>query len=259
MSYEAFGELLARNGQKLQDFMQDYQTKGIDRTIYGKIKIIDWEAFANEVFGKGFDRSSQEYLDAYSAYVDSMIAMQDQETANIQKAMDQMKNILSSKVNSKVNVSYIQHAFEQAEIPDALSKIAKRYGVDLRDGILTINSQTNIPGLVQAIATEAQKAGVLLPEQLAELTDAVADMIKKIIELIQNGISGNLSRAGANELVNWANDHGIEASFIETADGLKLTAQSMTEVYDAMKGVDSLQAQSLLPNIIEANDQYNHQ
>ena len=51
-------------------------------------------------------------------------------------------------------------------------------------------------------------------------------------------------------------DEKLDLQFGETAEGLQLTADSMGLVYERMKEVDSLQAHSLLPYIMESNGSY---
>jgi len=63
--------------------------------------------------------------------------------------------------------------------------------------LLTLETGVNIPGLIAAVANEAAEAGTLLPDQLALLADAVADMLSDITNLITGGIGGSLSNQEA--------------------------------------------------------------
>ena len=260
MTYDAFATILTRYGISLQSVLANAENYGVIRTGYGKIAITNFNKFQEKLgqyFNGVIDKTSQEYLEAYSSYVDSQVSSINQSQTNLNSAFDQIKSITEAKAGEALNVAYVEAAFDAKGQKETLTAIATRYGAVLKDGLLQLTDFTDIPGLVNAIGQEAQEAGILIPEQLGELSDAISDMLNQITSLIRNGIEGNLSNAGAAQLQQWATKQKIgDLDFNETADGLKLTAKSMADVYVGMKSIDKFQAQSLLSDIMDTKDSY---
>jgi len=49
----------------------------------------------------------------------------------------------------------------------------------------------------------------MLPEEIAELKDAIVETLKSITNLINNGIEGSLSNVDKLQLENWAAQYDI--------------------------------------------------
>ena len=248
ITYEAFGEILAKYGgtisSSLENVLKHPGDFGIESTGFGKVRITDFDRFAS--FMK-FDINSPEYAEAYNSWVDSMIELQNQPVTIMQNAADQLKGLTEAKAGQKLNVSYLDR-----QMKGALQAVVEENGSTLINGILTIGDTTDIPSLVTDIINEAAAAGQMIPEQLAELTDAVSNMIKSIADLIKGGISGTLNNADATKLANWAQKQGIQINFDKTTAGLKLAENSAISLYNKLKEIDAIQAKLVFDDLSES-------
>jgi hypothetical protein len=81
--------------------------------------------------------------------------------------------------------------------------------------------------ITAAIINTAGEYANLLPEEIADLADAVAEALKSFAEAITNGIAGKLTERGKLDLQTMAKNYlGIElndSSFTRTKEGLKLS------------------------------------
>lgn len=249
MTYEAFGEILTRYGKSFADIMNhDF----IESTGFGKIRITDFSEFARYM---EFDINSPDYAEAYSAWVDSMIELQNQPKDMMQKAADELKSLSEAKSGDLINLSYLDKALQ-----GSLAHLVRGYGATLSDGILTLGENADIPGLMTAIANEAAAAGQMIPEQLAEIADAIESMLSNIVSLLGNGLSGNLSNADAQTLSSWASQHGVELNFTKTAEGLRISNEQAYQLYQEISKIDALQGQvafqQLKENLIATKDEF---
>ena len=257
VSYDTLAELINkyRPDVLLKDVLNNPGAYGLELTGFGSVNIMDFGEFAETM---GWQTGSPEFLEYYSQYVDQLIETSDAHSGKAlqEHAMDNISAIADAKVGDKVNVTYLSALFDKIDSA-LLTTIMTQYGATLENGILTLNANADIPAIIAAVQRAATEAEALLPEQLAELSDTIAEFLAKIISLIKSGISGSLSHTDALDLQNWAKENGIDnLQLIETADGLQLTAESMALVYDKMQQIDSLQAKSLLPAIKDSNNNY---
>lgn len=257
MTYDALGELLAKYNIDLEEFMGRENNNGIAKAGFGKIKVIDWDTFANAIGLSDLDMNDPEFMKAYSDWVDARIEWENAEKQRMDDAVEEIKNLGDAKAGDKLNVSHLE-----AELGDSLAIVALSYSAELKDGLLTLTDKTDIPGLMSALADEAAKQGKLIPEQIAELADAVRDLLAQITSLIQGGIKGTLSHVDAQQLQSWADLHQLgELDFTETAEGLKLSQQSAIQLYNALNKVDKLQGslvfKELNDSLKETNENYN--
>lgn len=70
MTYEALGKMLANYGKSLTEFMANASKNGIKKTGFGKIKITDWNTFAQSVWGDNLSQieNTPEYINAFKEY-----------------------------------------------------------------------------------------------------------------------------------------------------------------------------------------------
>lgn len=275
MTYEAFGEILNQYGsnigeeygKSLEYVMAHQQDFGIESDGFGKVRITDFAQFA-EKMQLNFD--SPEYMEAYSNWVDNLIETRDNTVKQVftEKVSDEISSLTEAKAGQSINVSYLRKSLDKVGV--ALEDVIKGYGVELENDILTINTGANIPGLIQAVAQEAAKAGAMLPEQMAELADTVSGMLSDIVSIIGNGIEGSMSNVEAQKLNGWYRDQQSQAGikeenikdlqFTRTADGLKLANSEATKLYNVIKDIDALQGEvvfdQLKDNLIATDDRF---
>jgi len=114
MTYSAFAEILNHYDILLKDVLDNQAGYGVSFDGYGNVLITNWESFKTQLekkLGHAIDTTSQEYLDAYSAYVDSRI-----ETGSHNKtaAFDQLSAISEAKAGDLLNVAYLEAEFNKA-------------------------------------------------------------------------------------------------------------------------------------------------
>ena len=254
MSYESLAELINKYSPNtlLKNVLANPGAYGLQMTGFGSVNIVDFGSFAELM---GWEQGSPQFLEYYSQYIDDLIEVSDKQT---QKALqdhvkEQILAISKAKPGSQVNVSYLESLFGS----DILNTILTTLGMTVKDGIATLTPSARIPEIIASIQRVAAETEALLPEQLTELSDTLSEFFNSIINLIKNGINGSLSNVDALNLQDWASEHGLgKLQFTQTAEGLKLTADSLVDVYTAMKEVDAIQAQSLLPDIQSADSRY---
>ena len=281
MTYETFFELLESYGKDVEEVLANADKYGIQGTGFGKIRIANFDKFASEM---GWDINSPEYYAAYSDYADSMAELQNMPATIMQNASDELNTLIEAKMGQGVNVSYLERALGQVEDGEqsVLNALAKKYKVLLENGVITFTNETDIKGLIAEISQIAADSGALLPEQLAELADAISDLLTGITNIISNGITGSISNSDAQKLNTWYREQQISAAksaaesqgiefdlstvnikdldFTQTAEGLKLSEDSAVALYNTMKQVDTLQAQvvfkDLYENLKSSNDEF---
>lgn len=254
MTYEAFGEILSRYGKSLETTLK---YSFVESDGFGKIRITDFDRFASYM---NFDVNSPEYAEAYSSWVDSMIGLQDQPRQMMQNMADSIKSLAEAKPGDNINATYIARELGWDDLDLQLVDKLKSYGASFRNGILHLGENADIPGLMAAIANEAAAAGQMIPEQLAEIADAIESMLSNIVSLLGNGLSGNLSNADAQTLSSWASQHGVELNFTKTAEGLRISNEQAYQLYQEISKIDALQGQvafqSLKENLIATKNEF---
>ena len=100
----------------------------------------------------------------------------------------------------------------------------------------------------------------LIPDEIAEIADAVNAILQQIASLIKEGINGTLSNANKQSLTSWGNANGLNLQFTQTAEGFKLAQSSAIEVYNTLKSIDALQGKlvfdELNKSLQESNEHY---
>ena len=249
MSYEALGELLTKYNKSLETAIKNSSDWGIRSLGNGQVQIFDFDAFAKEM---EWSPDSMAYKEARKSYNDAMIEFDRKFGENL---FNEVKSLSEGKVGDKIDLTYLSDS-----MGGLLNELIKDTGIELSNGIATIGEKAKIPQLITRIAQSAAKANMLLPEQLAELSDAVNSYFDNIVNLIKNGISGNLSNVDAQHLQSWADQFNIDLNFTRTTEGLKLSTEEALKLYNELKKVDALKAQlvfdELTQSLQESNENY---
>ena len=258
MTFTRFGEILANAGIQLtENMVDDLEASGVIGLMGGnKMKIVDFQAFADLM---QWDANSEEYISAFKSYNDSLIEMNRQAERNI---LEEVESIADAKGGDWLNItqlmSKLQESFryegsEKISLGDSLEASIQKFGAKIEDGILKLDDSANISAIMQEIAKAAAESGGLLSNELAELADTVADVIKGYADLISGAISGSLSNTQAEELQDWASTNGIgKLNFTETADGLKVATDQAFELVAALRQVDSMQGKLTFDNLVDS-------
>ena len=167
-----------------------------------------------------------------------------------------------------INLTDIQaealHAAEEQayNIIDVINGSLRGYGATFEDGILTLSENANLLGIAQTLRQMVSLAGVEIADNLAEIEDAINEVLKTYSDAIIKGIQGGMSHVEAQNLSSYAKDLGVTSKlqFSETAEGLKLSNKSARELYSAIKDIDAMQGelvfQELKESLIASEDQF---
>ena len=204
----------------------------------------------NNKYGKVIDTTSQEYIDALSAFNDDQI----NKAEKAHKAIsDELNKVVSSNGGEQINLANTYSKLG-GQITEELALTLKKFGAEFsQDGILTLAEGANIPAIAQELANLAEQNAALIPSELEALSDAIQDLLSSITDNITNGISGKLSNSGARDLQAWAKNNGIQnLDFTRTKNGLKLSQKSAKELYDTLKQIDTISAEIVLDALNES-------
>ena len=259
MTYESLGELLAKYGDEqfksLEYAMAHMADLGIQKIGNGKIRIYDFATFADKM---GWQQGSEEYVAALKTYNDSFIKLNRRRQKDI---IEEVNSVADAKAGDKLNLTEFANYFDE----NVVNELLNNYGASIKDGILTLENNADIPGILSELGTLAYQAGLMIPEEMAALEDTIAELLSSMGEMISKGISGNLNNQEALSLTNWARQQGlIEAdqnlTFIKTQEGLKLSTAEAIKLYQKVKEIDGLQGEivfdSLRESLEASNDNY---
>ena len=236
MSYEQFGTTLASMGIKLTEDVFAELGDNITKLSNGKLRINNFEGFARAL---GIDTTSDAYYSAFKTYNDSMVSLNKQ----TEKAITEEVNAIGSAgLGDQINVTYLFRKLGEAGV-EALNKEINQWGANLANGILTINDDANLPQIIQSIYTIASDYSAILESDAATLADAIDTLLKSFGESLQKAINGTLTNSEAYNLATNAKSmFGIDLTFTETKEGLKISTEQATQFYFVLKEVDSVAA-----------------
>ena len=140
---------------------------------------------------------------------------------------------------------------------EALENIANDLGIKIHK--LTKYLSQNADGAWIATASDIQE--IIKKENIEidnQLKDQLQERFNDIISMVSNGISGSASFQEIEIIQNYLNDAGqdIELKTFKTAEGLKLTEDSVYEIYYALSQIDAVAAQNLLEGISEQMEEW---
>ena len=243
MTLSEFGNFLEEQGYALTDqIMQQMQDEGIFSMIDANNLRLNLHQFAQKF---NVNESSKEFIEAYSSLQDTVIEEQTRLRESIE---EEINSILEAKPGDKLNLSTLANIFKD-------TSIFKDFGILLEDGIATIVEESDLLGVANAIAQACSDAGMIIPEQLQAIQDAIQEVLEGFIDALSNGISGNLSGSGKRSVISQAKQFLREDlsdnDFVRTADGFKLTTDAAIRMYSALKQIDSVQASKLFEGLSE--------
>ena len=255
MTYEDFGQIFAQAGVSLAEHFSELVEQGIISEIGGGlIRVENFAAIAQRL---GIEQNSQEYTKAFKAYNDSLIQLDTTVKDNILAEVKSVANAKSGKA-SKINLTQLYMQLDE-DARLALQSRLMFYGGYLKNGILNIQANANIPGLIQRLTSFAQEHNLLLEDEIAELADTLSEIIQGFANSISKGLSGTLNNSEANNLKAQAkNWFDIDINFMQTNKGLQMSVDKATELYFKLKQVDGVAAnlvfEELSSSLTKAND-----
>ena len=254
VTYDELATLFTSLGWELSVETMDQLAGILEKRGGNKVAITDWKAFAQLA---KFTPGSPEYVSALSAYNDALIKMN-------QEVEDQINNEIGNLTSytrgtKAINLTYLYEKItsklgdltakdELAQLNEELAK----FGGYLEDGLLHLVDNANIIGIINTITTHKVSASALLESQIVELQDAIQSLLNNYVDLIKKGISGSLTNAEFLDLQDLASQFGIQTDldFRPTAEGLELTTQSIIKLYNGVKQVNVLAAETIFNELV---------
>ena len=251
MTYSQLAEIYTQAGIELTEELVDAMEEvGIIKGLGGnKLMIQDFRAFAKQMnWGEG----SEEYINAFKAYNDSLIEYDRQTEKSI---VEEIKNVAAAKPGDKINLTHFV-----SQLENGLDTILVATGARIQNGILTISEGADLADITNQLLAMVPESVELIPDEIAEIADAVNAILQQIASLIKEGINGTLSNANKQSLTSWGNANGLNLQFTQTAEGFKLAQTSAIEVYNTLKSIDALQGKlvfdELNKSLQESNEHY---
>ena len=196
-----------------------------------------------EQFGIIIQKDSKEYIAALKTYNDNRLKAETEYQDNV---LEELNKLPQAKNGDRLNLAYIYSI-----LGDQAAELFAGYGEFTEDGILTITDAAKLPEIINGITGELQKAGALLPEEIAKLNDTLLSYFQNISNLIKNGIGGSLSYQNKADLEAWAKsvNPDLQLDFTRTANGFKLSQKSAEALYDELVKIDSISAGIVLEEL----------
>lgn len=213
----------------------------------GSIKVLDFNAFVarlEDTFNIVIDKTSKEYLDAYSNYLEDKIAS---DSAIGQGVQNELQSIFDAGIGDKVVVPYLQ----------SIVNNLKDFGFDVKEGYVEITGAEDIFGLIKRIQESGNQE---LLGNLAQLNDSLAELLNGYTSIISAGIEGSMDYEGAEKLQAFLGDK-VNIQYVRTENGLKFTQQSVDEIYQELLKIDAISSNIILTGLVESavdgNEQLN--
>lgn len=250
--YSMYIDKLASLGYKISPLAQQYAQSLASNDL---IENGQWtEAF--RAAESGVDNRAQ-LEPAYREAVESVFSSIGENIANGVSiiAEDSNREILQSLAGMGIvnEVANDVYKVVEGKQGDFLKAIAK-------SGILTVEQQMSIlEESINNLSTE-MNSGELLATLNQMAKEATGQMKDKILEMMQtllgnitsaisNGISGS---ASASDISNLETQLGVSIKTDRTAEGYKIQQNSLYDVYNAVKDIDTIAAQTVLTALAES-------
>ena len=250
MTWTQLGEILEKAGKKLEDVYDDLESIGVEAIGAKKVRIFNFEAFAREM---GYGKGSREYTEAFKSYNDGLINYDKEISSNIK---DEINSLIDAKPGDQVNLTYLWSKYGQ----NTLNSLLDNFGATIFNGILQLEENANITGIITTLGQLASAAGDMIPSELAELEDAIAELLSNMADLISKGFDEGLNNADKQAVNEWAAAHDLEIGWQKTASGWKIVESSIWDCYNAVNDLSIAEGEALRTQIkqskIEHNDYY---
>ena len=127
-------------------------------------------------------------------------------------------------------------------------------------GILTVEQQMSIlEESINNLSTEMNSGELLATlnqmakEATGQMKDKILEMMQTLLENITSAISNGISgSASASDISNLETQLGVSIKTDRTADGYKIQQNSLYDVYNAVKDIDTIAAQIVLTALAES-------
>mgnify|MGYP007013875202 CR=1 FL=1 len=161
MTYDALGEMLAKYGKDLEIVMNSPNAFGLEKIGAGQVRIKDFSTFASQM---GWEQDSEAYISAFKQYNDSLIEYNKHIADEIKGEFD---SLIAAKPGDQINLTRLTSEYGEDVIVQAIAG----YGATLKDGILTLADDADIPSIANALGPYVVSAGGMLQTELEATLD----------------------------------------------------------------------------------------
>lgn len=254
MSYTDFGELLSKYDISFEEYMTEHYD-AVMRDGFGNIRITDWNAFAESIWGDSLDqvKNTQEYTSAFKAYNDGLIEL----NKNAEDAIvDEIKQIEGAKAGDWLNFSELWTKLESAwETIDFKTAVPNYNG-----NVSNMGHRVIVPGKIMDQYFGGHNGwGTIFGEDVAfkEFGDTYANIGATFANLTEEGKKAPDIAAYAKELYTMAISRvGGDASKV-TADLIKqIDAEEENLILNIKDFGDSVKPEEVLNALWEESDLY---
>lgn len=229
----SFGEGIG-NFKDLIDYNEFTQTFDITGSFEDFISAIE------TVTGEYIDRTSAEYLQWYSDFVDSQV---EKSASYYENITDEIGSLEEAGLGDSINFTYLG---------DALGRDAKtvfeEFGIEFNDGLATITEGADLAGFFNLLMN-SEEFQDKLGDSFDEVQDSIISVINHWSDLIVDAFSGTLSFGDAEVLKGQL---GLsDADFAETREGLQLTYEGAVKLHSKIQDIHGMPKVKLLEGLAE--------
>ena len=229
----SFGEGIG-NFKDLIDYNEFTQTFDITGSFEDFISAIE------TVTGEYIDRTSVEYLQWYSDFVDSQV---EKSVSYYENIADEIGNLEEAGIGDSINFTYLGDALGQ----DA-EAIFEEFGIEFNDGLATITEEADLAGFFNLLMN-SEEFQDKLGDSFDEVQDSIISVINHWSDLIVDAFSGTLSFGDAEILKGQL---GLsDADFTETQEGLQLTYEGAVKLHSKIQDIHGMPKVKLLEGLAE--------
>lgn len=297
LTYTAFGELLASFNIKMtEDFMNVLENQQIIQSLGGdKMAILNWSELARALkidptmpgytsafstYNDGLIKLNRDVEKNITAQIKQISSTKPGEQVNLtylwQEGLatidesvaaieaERLQTLATVSGDGEYAITAANRDYDRRirELKQdnpflTLQNELEQVGAQFKDGILSFSSNANIPKALQLISNYAADYADLTAQELHDLSQAITDALSSYVTAIQNGLNGTLSQSDAFNLQQFAGSYGINLSFTQATEGLRLSTQQAGLLYVKIREIDEesgrIAYNNLVNNIKEAN------
>ena len=222
-------------------FLQDAISKGFEN-----INPADYQGILEE----GIDWRGS-YVDLVQQYADYAGLTLIETNDLIAQAMEKdSETTIGAAQDALKDVTFIFDDLAYAS-KDTILKIANLFGKSFTDLFDEDSYDAALGGYKLKLEEVPELQAITNAQNM--VADSIASYFERIATLISQGLSGKLDNSGRDELVSLLNKYNIDLDlkFTQTAEGLKLSADSAASLYSELYKVDSIRANLVFDELVK--------
>lgn len=200
----------------------------------------DFISAIETVTGEYIDRTSAEYLQWYSDFVDSQV---EKSVSYYENIADEIGNLEEAGLGDSINFTYLGDALGQ----DAKATFEK-FGIEFNDGLATITEGADLAGFFNLLMN-SEEFQDKLGDSFDEVQDSIISVLEHWSDLIVDAFSGTLSFGDTEALKGQL---GLsDEDFAETREGLELTYEGAVKLHSKLEDIHGMPRMKILEGMAE--------